>query len=133
MAIQASLFNTKNDQIINKKYNHKINGLIYEITGEKPLIQELIDDRKTHVLIIKIKRSNISIEEKNFLINAAMRHTVFNYEKIAEYYAHATKEMQELMEDSALVIIDFKKAIELGYAELKEQVAQQYIEDCENG
>jgi hypothetical protein len=30
------------------------------------------------------------------------------------------------MEDSALVIIDFNKAIELGFVNLSEEIAQQY-------
>ena len=57
---------------------------------------------------------------------AAYRHTKFNYKNIAEYYAHANKEMQGLMEDSALVIIDFDKAIENGYVKLSEDIANQY-------
>lgn len=39
-------------------------------------------------------------------------------ELIAEYYAHATPEMQRLMEKSALVIIDINNAIANGYASL---------------
>ena len=46
---------------------------------------------------------------------AAYRHYVFNYDKIAEYYACASKEMQELMEESALVIVDINDAIMNGY------------------
>ena len=37
--------------------------------------------------------------------------------------------MQELMENSALVIIDFDKAIELGYVKLSKEISEQYIED----
>ena len=33
----------------------------------------------------------------------------------ADYYAHATPEMQKLMENSALVIIDINDAIANGY------------------
>ena len=39
--------------------------------------------------------------------------------------------MQELMEDSALVIIDFNKAIELGYVKLSEEIASQYLDEYE--
>ena len=59
-----------------------------------------------------------------FLIRAANRHMIFNYEKIAEFYCHADKKTQALMEDSALVVIDFKKAMQLGYLRLKEEVEQ---------
>ena len=54
------------------------------------------------------------------MIEAAKRHNCFNYQKIAEYYAGASKEMQELMEKSALVIIDYDDAIANGYVELSE-------------
>ena len=46
----------------------------------------------------------------------------FNYRNIAEYYAHATPEMQRLMEESALVIIDVDDAIANGYATLNADV-----------
>ena len=78
---------------------------------------------KTKELLEKIKQSNVSEEEKKFLRLGAYRHLCFNYSKIAEYYVHADKEMQELMEDSALVIIDFEDAIAKGYVELSKQVA----------
>jgi hypothetical protein len=68
-------------------------------------------------------------DEKNFLLDAARRHNVFNYEKIADYYAHATPEMQNLMERSALVIIDFEKAIQLGYVKLCDEIRNQYLEE----
>ena len=77
----------------------------------------------------QIKNSNLSDDEKKFLIFAASRHVVFNYEKIAEYYAHSNKEMQELMEKSALVIIDFEKAIQLGYVKLCDEIRNQYLEE----
>jgi hypothetical protein len=77
----------------------------------------------------EIDASNLSYDEKNFLIDAARRHTVFNYEKIADYYAHASKEMQQLMERSALVIIDFEKAIEYGYVKLSDDIRKQYLEE----
>lgn len=49
---------------------------------------------------------------KAFLIDAASRHMVFNYKRIADFYAGQPKEIQELMESLALVIIDFDRAIE---------------------
>ena len=64
--------------------------------------------------------------EQAFLIYAAYRHTVFDYSKIADYYAHSSKEIQELMEDSALVIIDFDAAIEKGYVKLTKDIAAAY-------
>jgi hypothetical protein len=62
---------------------------------------------------------------------AAQRHNVFSYSKIAEYYAHANEEMQGLMEKSALVIIDFDKAVENGYTKLSQKVISMYEEEYE--
>lgn len=106
-----------------KKYTMKTNIPQYEIKGEIPELNELVDVSKTNELLRRIKESNVSEEEKRFLRLGAYRHLCFNYAKIAEYYAQADKEMQELMEDSALVIIDFEDAIAKGYVQLSEQVA----------
>lgn len=64
-----------------------------------------------------------------FLKLAASRHIVFNYENIADYYAIATKEMQELMEKSALVIIDFDKALEEGFVVLNDKMRKLYEQE----
>lgn len=113
-------------------YTSKIEGLQYEPSAEKPLLSDLFDKQKTNELIDKIKAANVSDEEKDFLITAASRHTVFDYAKIADYYAHADAEMQSLMEQSALVIIDFEDAIKNGYARLSDEIATMYMEDTES-
>lgn len=105
------------------KYTAKTNIPQYEPKGEQPTISELVDVSKTNELLRRIKDSNASEEEKRFLRLAAYRHLCFDYSKIAEYYCHADREMQELMEDSMLVIIDFEDAIAKGYVQLSEQVA----------
>lgn len=97
------------------KYSRSTSIPQYEIKGDKPLIQELYNNKKVIELLRHIKESNVSDEEKRFLTIAAYRHYVFNYAKIAEYYPHASQEMQELMEESALVIIDINDAIRNGY------------------
>ena len=111
------------------KYSTKIEAPIYEPKNKKPHIIELCDKSKTNRLINEINSSELPDEEKKFLSDAATRHSVFNYEKIADYYAHSSKEMQELMERSALVIIDFEKAIELGYVKLCKEISNQYLEE----
>lgn len=80
----------------------------------------------------RIDNSGVSEEEKNFLRLAATRHIVFNYERIADYYAGASKEMQELMEKSALVIIDFDKAIEEGFVQLNDKMRRLYEQELSN-
>jgi hypothetical protein len=97
------------------KYTAKLETPIYEIKGENPTIQELYNNDKTGNLVEKILKTNMPDDVKGFLMAAATRHTVFNYEKIAEFYAHQDKDIQDLMEQSALVIIDYDKAIENGY------------------
>ena len=113
----------------NQKYSSKIEAPIYEPKNKKPHLLELLDKSKTHRLIREIDSSNLPIEEKNFLIDAARRHNVFNYEKIADYYANSSKEMQYLMERSGLVIIDFEKAIQYGYVKLCDEIRTQYLEE----
>lgn len=112
-----------------QKYSSKIQSPIYEPKNQKPHIIELCDKSKTHRLMQEIENSNLPYEEKMFLLDAARRHTVFNYEKIADYYAHASKEMQHLMERSALIIIDFDKAIEYGYVKMCDEIRKQYLEE----
>jgi hypothetical protein len=113
----------------NSSYTSKIEAPIYEPKGQKPKVQELADTNKTDALISKLEASNLPGEVKAFLRLAAYRHTVFNYEAIAEFYAHADTETQQLMEDSALIIIDFKKAIEDGYVLLTDRLRKLYNVD----
>jgi hypothetical protein len=127
---QINLFGSQfepNDD--DKKYSSKIEAPIYEPRGIKPHILELCDRSKRNRLINEIKDSNVTDDEKLFLIDAANRHNVFNYENIADYYSHSNKEMQQLMEKSALVIIDFEKAIQLGYVKLCSEIRTQYLEE----
>jgi hypothetical protein len=107
---------------------------VYEPKGDNPSIPELADQTKARELRAKIEQSSIPDEIKNFLSLAAGRHVVFDYGKIAEFYCHADRPTQELMEASALVIIDFKKALQLGYVKLKQEIldaleSQQEVSD----
>jgi hypothetical protein len=131
--IQTNLFSKEENKVEeNTKYSSKIEAPIYEPKNKKPHILELCNKEKTHRLIKEIENSNVSFEEKNFLIDAARRHNVFNYEKIADYYSHSNQEMQNLMEKSALVIIDFEKAIQLGYVKLCDEIKEQYLTEYGN-
>ena len=112
-------------------YTQQIEAPIYSPSDEKPEASALIDETICNKLIKEIEASKISKEEKHFLKKAAQRHIEFNYKTIADFYANSNKEVQELMENSALVIIDFKKAIELGYVKLAKNIENQFIEDYE--
>tara|TARA_Y100001937_G_scaffold50884_1_gene70841 strand:- start:5322 stop:6041 length:720 start_codon:yes stop_codon:yes gene_type:complete len=107
-------------------YTAKIETPEYKPNNIKPKPKELFDNTKQKKLLDKINNAKIDKETKDFLIQASNRHLVFDYSKIADFYAHSNKETQKLMEDSALVIIDFNKAISNGYVELTESIAKAY-------
>lgn len=122
MSKQFNLFNTVKE--VDKKYTKKVEKPQYLPSEVNPNLTELYDMRKHNQLIADINKSNISDDEKKFLRFAATRHIIFNYSKIADYYAHADREMQELMEKSALVIIDIDDAIANGYVKLSKDIKQ---------
>jgi uncharacterized Zn finger protein len=129
IAKQASLFGAELELDQDEsKYSSKIEAPVYEPKNKKPHLMELVDISKSNSLIREVLASAIPQDEKELLIEAAKRHSVFNYEKIADYYAHASPETQALMEKSALVIIDFGKAIQNGYVRLCEEIKSQYLE-----
>lgn len=89
---------------------------IYEPRGKRPEMREMVDTTRYDALIEAIEREErLTEEERWFLTLAARRHIRFQYAKIADYYAHAPSYVQRLMEDSALVIVDVERAIELGF------------------
>ena len=107
-----------------EKYTQKAATPEYEPTGEDVALYECADDSKYLTLLDSINSSTVTDEEKRFLRQAATRHIVFNYAKIANYYAKATPEMQRLMEDSALVIIDFDSAISKGFVKITKRLEE---------
>ena len=122
------VWENQDDSIIedDDTYTRKIVAPTYEPKNEKPNIVDLFNTKKADELIYKIKQADLSEEELMFLSHCALRHTVYDYSKIADFYAHSSKKIQELMEDSALVIIDFDKAIEKGYVKLTKDIAAAY-------
>ena len=110
-------------------YTQKTDIPQYDITGEDVTICDLFQDQKTKELIAEIEAAEISDEQKNFLKIAAYRHVIFNYQKIAEFYAKADRETQLLMEKSALVIIDINDAIKNGYTLLKDSISDIVLEE----
>jgi len=105
-------------------YTKTVNLPQYDIVGDKPVISDLYDDEKVQELSKEIKAAGLPEDVETFLLVAANRHTVFNYSKIAEYYAYMDPEIQELMEKSALVIIDLDDAMKYGYATFVETVTE---------
>ena len=104
------------------RYTNKVDIPQYEPSDEFVILDELCDRDKYEMLLEEIESSNVEASEKAFLKLAAARHLVFQYNKIADYYANASEEMQELMEKSALVIIDYDNAIANGYVKLSKKL-----------
>ena len=105
-------------------YTADINVPQYQIVGERPEPKALYDETRTEELRAAIRAADVPEDVRAFLLAAAARHTVFDYRRIAEFYPHAAPELQRLMEDSALVIIDFDDAIRLGYVTLTDTIAE---------
>lgn len=105
------------------EYSSKIEAPQYNITGDNPELEELYDTEKADALAKEIDEADVPKKVKAFLKAAAMRHVVFNFRNIAEYYAHADAKVQRLMEKSALVIIDFEDAIRNGFVIVSERMA----------
>jgi hypothetical protein len=118
---------------LSNDYTHKVDAPVYEPKGEKPPVVQLFDSTRADELLQKIQDSKVPDEVKRFLKTAAARHIIFDYGKIAEFYCHADKETQTLMEDSALVIIDFNKAMQLGYVKLKAEIVSTLENEKHDG
>lgn len=106
------------------EYTHKIDAPVYEPKGERPPIVELVNQNRFNSLVTEIRAAQLPKEIASFLELAATRHLVFDYGKIAEFYCHADKQTQSLMENSALVIIDFNKAMQSGYVSLQNGIVE---------
>jgi len=112
-------------------YTNKIIAPVYEPKGENPPLNTLIDREKTDRLKAEIEAADIPDDIAGFLKDAAERHTVFHFGRIAEFYCHASPVVQDLMEKSGMIIIDFKKAIEYGFVHLTERLGA--LADLEEG
>ena len=102
----------------NGLYTENIKAPVYEPRGAKPPIKDLFKTEKTDALLKQIGETELPEEVEGFLRHAAQRHTVFHFRNIAEFYCRASPEVQDLMERSGLVIIDFDKAIENGFVKM---------------
>ena len=113
-------------------YTTKVETPIYKPTGDCPPVAALCDESVAAALLGKIEAETMPSKVRYFLQLAACRHYKFNYKQIAEYYSHAPAKIQQLMEESALVIVDFKQAIELGFVKLAEETAAIYASENPN-
>lgn len=114
--MQKRMFDVEQSQE-DSKYTLKVEVPQYLPSAVCPDLSELLDTTQYYQLLHDIEKSNVSEQEKQFLRLSATRLIGFNFSLIADYYSHADKEMQELMEKQALVIIDIEDAIANGYVE----------------
>lgn len=111
----------------NNRYTNIIPKIQYvPKTRCKPSEISLYNLEKYNNLVKEIKSKNLDSEIEKFLLYSATRHIVFDYQQIAEYYSHSDKEVQELMEKSGLVIIDFDDALENGFVKLQKNLEEIY-------
>lgn len=113
-----------------KTYTKSVVAPTYEPKAEvAPDTGELFDSTVTQNLVDAILAEDLPDDVQQFLILAANRHTKFRFDRIAEFYAHAAPAVQRLMEDSALVIVDFDSAIKNGFVRLTERVEGLFKQD----
>lgn len=116
-----------------EKYTIKTDIPQYVPKGIDPAIKDFCNTKKYDAFISEIESMNIEDKElEQFLKLAATRFIEFNYAKIAEFYCHRDKEIQEIMEKMALVIIDFEDAIKYGYVQLSKKI-QEIINKSNEG
>ena len=113
-------------------YSDKVDPVQYEPKGDNPAVSVLVEREKYDRLVDEIEASGVNEDEKDFLRLAASRHLRFSYKDIAEFYCHASDELQELMERSALVLIDYEDAIKNGYVEISEGLEKLFDGDDGN-
>ena len=116
-------FNEDNGSDIS--YTDKIETPEYEPTqDEAPSLSELYDTARYEELVDVIDSKDLPDELDRFMRLAAQRHVIFDYENIAEYFAHADAETQELMELLTLVIVDYEKAVEQGFVNFADETLE---------
>jgi ParB/RepB/Spo0J family partition protein len=119
-------------EVTDNAYTQKVKVPHYEIVGDKPHTDELIDLTRYRQLVENIQKHDLPEDVASFLMASAWRHARFNYRKIAEYYPHQTPEVQKLMEESVLVIIDADDAIANGYAKFALTMEEIVKQDDDN-
>lgn len=118
---------------LSDRYTKKIVAPTYEPHGPCPPVADLYDQTKTAELVAEVDAAEVPEDVRRFLVAAAQRHTVINFRQVAEFYAHASPDLQRLMERSALVVIDFDDAIANGFVRLTKQLGELADTEGESG
>jgi len=111
------------DDLPSQKYTTLIRGLIYEPhMATPPAVSSLYDDTKLKALLARIDAMQMSRELAYFLRLAAHRFVRFRFDLIAEYYAHASDDIKQIMRELVLVIVDYDDAIAAGVVKLSKEL-----------
>jgi hypothetical protein len=95
----------------------------YQPSNNVPNINELADISKVENLINKIEELNIDDELKKILKIRASFFADFNFQKIADFYAHSKDDnVKSIFESLGMVILAPKEALKKGFVELGENV-----------
>ena len=106
-------------------YTQKVEIPIYTPDTTRETTEEsLVDTEYFDELMKEIDDADIPEKAKDFLRLSAYRHLRFDYTAIADYYAKADEKVQNLMERSGLVIIDYDKALEYGFVEFSDSLKE---------
>jgi hypothetical protein len=109
------------------EYTEKIKTPTYEPTqDDPPSLADCYDTERYEELMSLIDAAEINPDLLEFFQLAAQRHIVFDYENIAEYYAHADPDVQEVMEALTLIIVDYDQAIEQGFVDFANKVTEAH-------
>lgn len=114
-------------------YSDKVDVPHYTPSDNPPTIAELLDVEKTRQLLGEIAGADLPADVKEMLALCAYRHTRINFHRMADYYASAPPAVQQLMENSALVIIDIDDAIRHGYVRLTNALRETLAADRADG
>ena len=122
----STIIDDEDDAPEDNPYTDNVDGMHYEPKGDMPNINDIYQAEKQRELLDEIEKSNAPDDVKLFLRCGSYRHVKFNYQMIAEYYAHCDAEVQNLFEKSALVIIDYNDALKDGYVKLSNSISEKY-------
>ena len=110
----------KDEIDVNDLFNIEIP--FYEASEIAPSIEELANINEVKELINKINKLEIENELKEILKIRASFFADFNFQKIADYYHHSSDETKSIFESLGLVILAPKKALEMGFVEISENI-----------
>jgi hypothetical protein len=111
------------DRPVSQNYTKVVRGLIYKPRmANPPAVSSLYNDAKLKALLERINALQLPQDLAYFFRLAAHRFVRFRFDLIAEYYAHASEDIKQIMRELVLVIVDHNDAIEAGVLKLSKEI-----------